>query len=149
MTTGSMLPSTPPGLNEFVASYFAYAFVSERKPESKRVFDLLGRPSKLRPKNTTLDDFERLYIRVDDYGWYQGMFERRIQELYPKMGLQFLKELKRLFPAQAIQAFAVDRLHDAHTDIGSPGHRCQAVDTLAASRPRAASSDGATCTRSV
>ncbi len=85
-------------LNEFVASYFAYAFLSERKPESKRVFDLLGRPSQVRPKNTTLADFERLYDRVDDYGWYQGMFESRIRELYPKMGLQFLKELKRQFP---------------------------------------------------
>jgi len=86
-------------LNEFVASYFAYAFVSERKPESKRVFDLLGRPSKRRPKNTTLADFERLYDRVDDYGWYQGMFESHIKELYPKLGIQFLKELKRQFPA--------------------------------------------------
>jgi hypothetical protein len=86
-------------LNEFVASYFAYAFISERRPESRKVFDLLGRPSKVRPKNTTLADFERLYTGVDDYGWYQGMFESHIQKLYPKMGLQFLKELHRRFPA--------------------------------------------------
>ena len=89
-------------LHEFVASYFAYTFLSERRPESKRVFDLLGRPSKAMPKNTTLADFERLYDRVDDYGWYQGMFEGRIQELYPKMGIQFLKELKRQFPADGV-----------------------------------------------
>jgi hypothetical protein len=88
-------------LNEYVASYFAYAFISERRPESKSVFELLGRPSKARPKNRTLADFERLYTGVDDYGWYQGMFESHIQTLYPKMGLQFLKELRQRFPAAA------------------------------------------------
>jgi hypothetical protein len=88
-------------LNEFVASYFDYAYISERRPESKKVFDLLGRPSKLRPKNTTLADFERLYEEVDDYGWYQGMFETRIRELYPQKGLKFLKDLHKQFPAAA------------------------------------------------
>jgi hypothetical protein len=86
-------------LNEFVASYFDYAFIAERRPALKKVFDLLGRPSKIRPKHTTLTDFERLYMDVDDPGWYHGMFERHIQELYPKMGIQFLKELHNRFPA--------------------------------------------------
>jgi hypothetical protein len=86
-------------LDEFVASYFEYAFISERRPALKKVFDLLGRPSKIRPKNTTLADLERLNSRVDDHGWYQGMFESHIQELYPKMGIQFLKELRNRFPA--------------------------------------------------
>jgi hypothetical protein len=90
-------------LNEFVASYFAYAFVSERKPELKAVEDLCGRPTSVRPKNTTLTDFERLYLSVDDVGWYHGMFSLRIKEAYPKMGIQFLKELKLQFPAAAAQ----------------------------------------------
>ena len=68
------------------------------QPASNRVFDLLGRPSKVRPKNTTLADFERLYAQVDDYEWYQGMFASCIQELYPKLGLQFLKELQHQCP---------------------------------------------------
>jgi hypothetical protein len=86
-------------LDEVIATYFLYAYVSERKPEMKPVLDLFGRPSKTRPKNTSLEDFERLYLRVDDYGWYQGMFEVRVRELYPKMGLKFLEELRRRFPA--------------------------------------------------
>jgi hypothetical protein len=86
-------------LNEFVASYFEYAFISERRPALKKVFDLMGRPSKIRPKHTSLTDFERLYMGVDDPGWYHGMFESHIQELYPKMGIQFLKELRDRFPA--------------------------------------------------
>ena len=93
-------------LDEFVASYFAYTFIAERRPETKRVIALLGRPSKARPKNTTLADFERLYNRVDDYGWYQGMFEIRVQELYLQAGLQFLKELQRQFPRAGESATA-------------------------------------------
>jgi len=88
-------------LNEFVASYFAYAFISERRPDAKQVFELCGRPSKVRPGNTTLADFERLYDRVDDYGWYQGMFEIRVQELYSHMGLRFLEDLKAKFPSKS------------------------------------------------
>ena len=89
-------------LDEYVASYFAYAFVSERRHRSKEVFELLGRPSKARPLNTSLADFERLYGGVDDYGWYQGMFESHIQTVYPRLGLQFLRELRRRFPAPPV-----------------------------------------------
>jgi len=85
-------------LSEFLANYWSYAFISERKPEWKRVFALLGRPSKIRPKNTSLEDFERLYSDVDDYGWYQGMFESRIREIYPQLGLKFLSDLQRELP---------------------------------------------------
>lgn len=85
-------------LNELMASYFAYAFIYERLPEARSIFDLCGRPSKVRPKNTTLEDLERLYAAVDDYGWYQGMFEARIKEIYPKIGLQFIENVKQRFP---------------------------------------------------
>lgn len=85
-------------LDEFLASYWSYAYISERQPAWKRVFDLLGRPSKVRPKNTSLEDFERLYTGVDDYGWYQGMFEARIREIYPELGLRLLSDLRKEFP---------------------------------------------------
>jgi hypothetical protein len=85
-------------LDEFLASYWSYAYIAERQPEWKRVFELLGRPLKIRPKNTSLEDFERLYADVDDLGWYHGMFEARIREEYPQLGLKFLSDLKREFP---------------------------------------------------
>lgn len=90
--------------NEFLASYFSYAYIAERQPEWKRVFALLGRPSKIRPKNTSLDDFDRLYDDVDDVGWYHGMFESRIREIYPQLGLQFVADLKSQFPLVASRA---------------------------------------------
>lgn len=88
-------------LDEFVASYFAYAFISEQRPELKRVFDLLGRPSYRRPNTTSLADFEQLYDGVDDFGWYHGMFEAHIRDLYPRMGIGFLEQLKASFPSQS------------------------------------------------
>ena len=88
-------------LDELIASYFAYAFISEQRPELKPIFDLLGRPSYRRPKNTSLADFERLYAGVDDYGWYQGMFEMRIRDVYPRMGIAFLQQLRAAFPSQS------------------------------------------------
>jgi hypothetical protein len=85
-------------LHEFLASYWAYAYIAERKPEWKGVFALLGRPSKVRPKNTSLEDLERLYSGVDDYGWYQGMFEVHIREMYPEYGLKFLRAIREALP---------------------------------------------------
>ena len=82
-------------MSEFLASYWMHAYISERQPEWKAVFDLMGRPSAERPKNTSLEDFERLYGRVDDYGWYQGHFETRIREIYPT---QFLQRLEKIAP---------------------------------------------------
>lgn len=85
-------------LSEFLASYWSYAYIAERRPEWKSAYALLGRPSAQRPRNTSLEDFERLYNEVDDYGWYQGMFEVRIQEIYPQAGLTLLTALKKEFP---------------------------------------------------
>src|SRR5262249_9443809 len=85
-------------LDELLASYWSYAYISERQPQRKEVCDLLGRPSKIRPQNTSLEELERLYMKVDDYGWYQGMFEERIREIYPALGLKFLRDLRRDFP---------------------------------------------------
>lgn len=88
-------------LNEFLANYWSYAYISERQSDWKGVFDLLGRPSRMRPKNTSFEDFERLYNEVDDYGWYQGMFEARVREICPQLGLKFLGDLKQRFPRTA------------------------------------------------
>lgn len=85
-------------LSEFLASYWSYAYISARQPEWKRVFDLFGRPSSIRPRHTSLEDFERLYMGVDDPGWYHGMFEARIREMYPKLGLGFPRDLRKEFP---------------------------------------------------
>ncbi len=84
--------------SEFLASYWSYGYIAERQPQWKAVFELLGRPSAVRPKNTSLEDFERLYNDVDDYGWYQGMFEMRIVEVYRQAGIGFISAVKKELP---------------------------------------------------
>jgi hypothetical protein len=41
-------------------------------------------------------------ILVDDDESYQRLVERRIQEMYPHAGLQFLKDLKRALSRTAV-----------------------------------------------
>jgi hypothetical protein len=90
-------------LDEFLATYCGIAFVSQAGAEW-RVVDLLkGSPPK-RPKHTTLADFEELYDKVDDYVWYQTMFAARAKEGCSQMGVEFLKDVKREFPADSTHA---------------------------------------------
>lgn len=133
-------------LSEFLASYWSYAYISERQPEWKRVFDLLGRPSEVRPKNTSLEDFERLYTGVDDYGWYQGMFEARIREIYPELGLKFLRDLRRDFPSNGdspgfapLASRMKPELLLERLEKIAPGFQEWAAGFSSASRPSAAS----------
>lgn len=122
--------------DEFLANYWSYEYISESQPEWKRVFDLLGRPSKVRPKNTSLEDLERLYVGVDDYGWYQGMFEARIREIYPVLGLKFLTDVKQEFPRTPGSTLGVEEPLDRkmkpeqlveQLEIIAPGFKAWAV----------------------
>jgi hypothetical protein len=51
-----------------------------------------------KPKNTSLDDFERMLIGVDNYGWYQAQFVKRAETVYKAQGLAFLEGVKVAFP---------------------------------------------------
>jgi hypothetical protein len=86
-------------LDELLATYCAVAFTAER-PKEWKCLDLLsqGAPPR-RPKHTTLADFENLYFRVDDYGWYQTQFAMQAVRVNREMGVGFLKEVRQVFPA--------------------------------------------------
>jgi hypothetical protein len=45
-----------------------------------------------------LEDLERLYSEVDDYGWYQGVFETKIRDIYPQYGVKLLRAVREAFP---------------------------------------------------
>ena len=51
------------------------------------------------PSYTSLDDFNRLYLAVgvSDYGWYQNVFQKRIQAVYEEHGLDFLRRVRECF----------------------------------------------------
>lgn len=87
-----------PWFNEFLASYFGYAYMRSREPEMSVVWDAVtqaGREGYV-PTHSSLDDLNRLYIGVGvgDYVWYQNVFQERIRAVYDEQGLGFLRRVR-------------------------------------------------------
>ena len=81
VSLGLVPPRPNKWFGEFLASYFAYAYLHEKRPKLATLFYVIAADLALegpRPKYTSLEDFERLYSGVGpkNYGWYQGRFLR-------------------------------------------------------------------------
>lgn len=92
-----------PMLNEFMASYFAYAYLAKKHPKMALLFEAMVTDVYIdayRPKYTSLSDFERLYLKVgaDNYSWYQAQFLKKGIEIYKDQKLTFLTAMKKMFP---------------------------------------------------
>lgn len=98
---GIRVPSRWAG--EMLATYFAYAYVREHDPKQAEVWDGILRADRdaVRPKHTTLADFDRLYFGVgaQNYIWYQGRFQQMVRQVYDAQGLNFLRAVRDAFPA--------------------------------------------------
>jgi len=89
-------------LSELFANYTAYAFLKRFEAEYSnevRIFETLsrifyegGRPM---VKHTSLEDFERLYVRMGllNFVWYHGKFFIGVFELYSKYQESFINNL--------------------------------------------------------
>jgi hypothetical protein len=71
------------------------------KPHEARINPGAGK----RPKHTTLEDFEELYFRVDDYVWYQVQLSKHVKEVRSRMGLEFLRKSNGYSRAKRSPAF--------------------------------------------
>ncbi|CAN5814995.1 hypothetical protein BH23GEM3_BH23GEM3_12630 [soil metagenome] len=96
----------PPGhwVNEFLATYFAYAYLRRAQPRLAELWDGMVQPAPdSRPPHTSLADFDRLYFGVgpENYFWYQGTFAARVSEVFAERGLGFLVAVREAFPAGA------------------------------------------------
>lgn len=89
-------------LNEFLATYFAYAYLKNRYPKLAQLLEAMSDAfiDGITPKYNSLNDFERLYFGVglDNYGWYQAKFHVKAAQIYKKQKLKFLKKMKKSFP---------------------------------------------------
>jgi hypothetical protein len=99
-------------LNEFLASYFAYAFLQAKHPKLATLMQAMGSDAygnAVNPKYTTLEDFERLYsnVGVDNYSWFQGKFLQKGSQIYDAQKLKFLEAIKKAFPADEKQPVKV------------------------------------------
>ncbi len=87
-------------LNEFAASYMAYAFLREKRPKLATLTETMIEhtlAAKPKQKYTSLADFERLYFGVgpDNYGWYQSKFVKRAIEVYKAKRLSFIEDIRK------------------------------------------------------
>jgi hypothetical protein len=94
-------------LDEFLASYVWYAYVSEQRPEQLWLFDVIQAGNQLERAQrfvtlTELDKNYRTIVKSDEqtnnYGWYQGQLIERVRKIYPIRGFDFLKEVRAAFP---------------------------------------------------
>lgn len=125
-------------LNELLATYAAYAFMRQRHPWQAQLWDgiLQGYVDAVRPRHTSLEDFNRLYAGVgpQNYVWYQAQFQEMVRSTYEAKGLGFLREVRAAFPegeAPASMDAALDRLERIQ-----PGFRAWAAE-LSAMAPNA------------
>jgi hypothetical protein len=93
------LRQTQRWFDEMLATFVAYAFLSDRHADEARVWDALMQShiESLRPDFRDLDIFN---ARVDElpmetFGWYQAMVHQRAAEVYKAAGLQFLPALRK------------------------------------------------------
>jgi hypothetical protein len=96
-------------LNEFLASYFAYAFLMNKHPKVAALFQAMATDvyaDGVQPKYTSLDEFERLYsgVGVDNYAWYEGKFLQKGAQIYAARKLEFLSDVKKAFPSSEAKA---------------------------------------------
>jgi len=89
-------------LDEFLATYFAYAYLRQRQPKLARLWEAISNAyvDAVEPKYTALEDFERLYFGVglDNYGWYQAKFLLKGAQIHKAKKLGFLEEVRNVFP---------------------------------------------------
>jgi hypothetical protein len=100
-------------LNEFIATYFSYAFLRERHPKLANLWDAMATDAYIEgmtPKHKSLEDFERFYSGVgpDNYAWYQAMFNQRVAEVYAVKKLSFLEEVKAAFPEGLKESVSIE-----------------------------------------
>lgn len=89
-------------LSEFLATYFAYSYLSQKHPKLARLWEAMSDAyiDGIQPKYNSLSDFERLYFGVglDNYGWYQAKFLLKGAQIYKENKLKFLSEVRKAFP---------------------------------------------------
>lgn len=110
--------------NEFMASYFGYAYMQVEEPNMAIIWDNIMHAGfeGYVPNHQTLDEFNELYfgVGVGDYVWYQNAFQERIREVYSKNGLDFIRLVKEKLSDASFQPETADELLESLEEI-EPG----------------------------
>jgi hypothetical protein len=93
------LRQTQSWFDEMLATFAAYAFLSERDTGEARVWDALMQRQieSIKPAFRHLESFNARYpddIPQETYAWYQAMFHQRVADVHKVSGLKFLTMLR-------------------------------------------------------
>jgi hypothetical protein len=92
----SVLPSEG-WFNEFLATYWEYAFLRERYPDDARLWDAVCTAllNHLQPKQTALAKMHGgSGGGPDTYVWYHSSLQTRVREVYDAQGLDFYQKVR-------------------------------------------------------
>lgn len=110
--------------NEFMASYFGYAYMKINEPKMAVIWDNImhaGFEGHV-PNHQTLNEFNELYfgVGVGDYVWFQNAFQERIRDVYSKKGLDFIRLVKEKLSDSSFQPKTAIELLESLEEI-EPG----------------------------
>ena len=94
---GYGLVGAPGWLNEFLASYFAYTFLSAEHPEDARIWQLASEAfvQQIKPQRRALSDIHS-GVGAKNYVWYQGSLQVRVEQVHRQLGIEFLHKLRAI-----------------------------------------------------
>jgi len=109
---------------EVLASYFAYAYEKERRPELATIVEAVAKMSSPPAMYTSPSDLPktlRLMAAGDssNFIWYQHQFEGHMVDVYAKQGLDFLPKVKAAFSGRKGEISPVDLM--TSLEKASPG----------------------------
>ncbi|WDV47771.1 hypothetical protein PV797_08790 [Clostridiaceae bacterium M8S5] len=95
--------------NEFMATYFAYAYLVNKEPKHANLWKVNAKITYLdgsKPKYTKLKDFDEIYsdMPVENYDWYQKQFTLLAERVYNSMGLNFIDKVKEVFKDDSVNS---------------------------------------------
>jgi len=84
--------------NEFLATFLAYAFLRDQSPQDARIWHEVTTSfvEEIEPTKIALEDIHS-GVGVQNYLWYQGSLQVRVDEVYRRQGLAFISQLKSFF----------------------------------------------------
>lgn len=113
-----------PWFNEFMATYFGYAYMKLNEPKLAVVWDNITHAGFVghTPVHTSLDVLNEIYfgVGVGDYVWFQNAFQERIREVYSKQGLEFVRVVKEKLSDPTFQPKTAKELLEVLEEI-EPG----------------------------
>jgi len=123
-------------LDEFLATYLAYAFLRAVAPERAAIWDdfAVAATSGPRPRLTSLAGFDAEYYGylgspegTPNYSWYQAVFAERAAVVYDDLGIDFVAQVRDELAAMEPASWTNESVLEALEKL-APGSRAWAEE---------------------